>query len=98
MAIPSGGVEPNETVETALARELEEETGLELVGMPNLHGIFLNREVSKRDHVLVYICETAGEVSARSPSLEISSLSFFRPGASARRHRTRHQAKIGRNL
>ena len=77
---PGGGVEPNEAAERALARELEEETGLRLVGMPKLHGVFFNYSVSKHDHVLVYLCETAGEISANSHSPEIASASFFELG------------------
>lgn len=74
---PGGGVEPDETVETALARELGEETGLSLIGMPKLHGVLFNHSVSKHDHVLVYICETAGEVSARLQGPEIAKAGFF---------------------
>lgn len=43
---PGDGVESNETVENALTRKLKEETGLKLVGIPHLHDIFDNREVS----------------------------------------------------
>ena len=53
--MPGGGVEPDETAEEALARELEQKTGLKATGVPKLHGIFLNRSVSKHDHVLVYL-------------------------------------------
>lgn len=80
MAFPGGGVEPNETVERALAKELEEETGLTLVGRTILHGVFFNHSVSKHDHVLVYLCETAGEVSASSESPEIAEAGFFELG------------------
>lgn len=74
---PGGGVEKNETAESALARELEQETGLKLIGVPELHGIYFNRSVSVRDHVLVYLCETNGEVLAKPHSLEIAEAKFF---------------------
>lgn len=77
---PGGGVEPNETVERALARELKEETSLTLVGRPMLHGVFFNHSVSKYDHVLVYLCETAGEASASPQSSEIADVGFFELG------------------
>ncbi len=74
---PGGGVEKNETAESALARELEQETGLKLIGVPELHGIYFNRSVNARDHVLVYLCETHGEVLAKPHSLEIAETKFF---------------------
>ncbi|MBX7460390.1 NUDIX domain-containing protein [Qipengyuania huizhouensis] len=77
---PGGGVEPNEIVEDALARELKQETGLQLISSPKLHGIFFNHAVSKYDHVLVYICETQGEVSCDLLDLEISKVGYFRIG------------------
>ena len=39
---PGGGVEWNETIQTALARELEEEVGMSLSAPAQLHGIFGN--------------------------------------------------------
>lgn len=63
-----------------LARELEEETGLSLVGRPKLHSVFSNQSVSKHDQVLVYLCETAGKTAAISQSLEIAHASFFDHG------------------
>lgn len=74
---PGGGVEPHETVEAALSRELVEETGLRLVGVPKLHGIFFNRSVSQHDHVLVYLCETVGDLSKGLQSPEIADVGFF---------------------
>ena len=74
---PGGGVEPDETAEEALARELEQETGLKVLGAPRLHGIFANRSVSKHDHVLVYLCDTQSNAPLKSDSLEIAEASFF---------------------
>lgn len=47
---PGGGVEPDETAEKALAMELEQETGLKIVGPRKLYGIFFNRSVGKHYH------------------------------------------------
>lgn len=74
---PGGGVELNETAEEALAKELRQETGLQLVGRPRLHGIFLNSAVSSRDHVLTYLCRTEGQLPGLSPSPEIAELGYF---------------------
>src|ERR1044072_10030927 len=53
--LPGGGVETGETVREALARELMEEGGITALGSPDLHGIFFNSRVSRRDHVSVFL-------------------------------------------
>ena len=52
---PGGGVEWNECLEDALARELYEETLVEITGRAELHGVFSNFKKFKGDHVCLFI-------------------------------------------
>jgi len=80
--LPGGGVELGETVEAALIRELMEEGGIALGEAPELFGIYLNRAVSVRDHVVVYVCRRCRQVKPpHLPNLEILEAGFFAPDA-----------------
>ena len=75
---PGGGVEPRETLRQALARELEEEAGVVLGEEPRLHGVFLNRRYSQRDHVAVFVCRAWTQpYPPKVPNLEILECRFF---------------------
>lgn len=75
--LPGGGVEPGETMEKALARELLEEGGVELLGAPELRSIHFNRQASRRDHVAVYLITRFRRTGPHTPNLEISEAGFF---------------------
>jgi 8-oxo-dGTP pyrophosphatase MutT (NUDIX family) len=76
--LPGGGVEQGETAEAALTRELMEEGGIALSEPPELFGIYLNRSVSVRDHVLLYVCRRCRQVQPpQLPNLEIVEAGFF---------------------
>jgi 8-oxo-dGTP pyrophosphatase MutT (NUDIX family) len=79
--LPGGGVETGESVFTALARELAEEANIELAGAPQLHGIFFNRGISRRDHVAVFVVRAFRQKAAPEPDREIIAHGFFPVGA-----------------
>ncbi|MBZ0128404.1 MAG: NUDIX domain-containing protein [Rhodobacteraceae bacterium] len=74
---PGGGVEKGRTSRHTLDKELRQETGLELTGKPKLHGVFFNSAVSRRDHILVYLCDFKGELTDRPTSMEIAEVGLF---------------------
>ena len=79
--LPGGGVEVGETFRDALARELMEEGRIEVLEAPALHGIFLNRHVSRRDHVAVYLVRHFRQDRLPEPNREIAACGFFEVGA-----------------
>jgi ADP-ribose pyrophosphatase YjhB (NUDIX family) len=75
--LPGGGVERNEALRAALARELLEETGIEICGSPKLHSIFSNFARSKGDHIAVYIIHDWRQTGEPKTGLEIIGRRFF---------------------
>ena len=74
---PGGGVEAGETCMEALTRELMEEASVALEGPPRMHGVFLNAQSSRRDHVAVYVVRTFRVLGERAPDWEIEEARFF---------------------
>ena len=75
--LPGGGVEVGETAFEAMRRELQEEGNITFTGRPDLHGIFFNRHVSQRDHVVVYIVRDYHQPTKPPPNREIVDCGFF---------------------
>ncbi len=76
--LPGGGVDPGETVAAAAAREVVEETGVTTTGAPRLFALYLNRRVSRRDHVALLVFDApVGRPTPRRAALEIAEVGFF---------------------
>lgn len=75
--MPGGGVDPGETFEQALHREIMEEGGFALDAAPELFGLYLSRHVSKRDHVALYVCRSWRQPNPpKVPNFEICECGF----------------------
>lgn len=74
--LPGGGVEPGETMQDALARELLEEAQVVAGAPPVLHGIFLSHATA-RDHVAVYVLRDYRLLGPRAGDAEIAEAGFF---------------------
>jgi 8-oxo-dGTP pyrophosphatase MutT (NUDIX family) len=75
--LPGGGVEIGETFLEGAIRELREEANIEPLEPLKLHGIFLNRFLSRRDHVAVYLLRQFRQESLPKPNWEIVESGFF---------------------
>lgn len=76
--LPGGGVEPGETLQAALARELMEEGGIALDRPAELFGLYLNRRVSRRDHVALFVSRAWTQAKPpKVPNFEIVECGFF---------------------
>ncbi len=75
--LPGGGVESGETMSEALARELVEEGRVHVIGAPVLHGVYLNRRASPRDHVALFVVRDFHVDGPHQPDHEIAEAGFF---------------------
>ena len=75
--LPGGGVDKGESVTSAVARELFEETNIKLAGEPKLQGVFFNNRESRRDHVVLFIVRDFVQEKPPEPDYEIIEHGFF---------------------
>jgi ADP-ribose pyrophosphatase YjhB (NUDIX family) len=75
--LPGGGVEVDETLMTALTRELREEGNIELSEQPDFFAIYFNRRASRRDHVALYVVRAFHQSAPPQPNHEIIAHGFF---------------------
>ena len=75
--LPGGGLSAGESAEACIAREIQEETGLELGNSAELIGVFHNQNATKRDHVVLFTASTSSDALPISKTFEIKSSEFF---------------------
>ena len=78
---PGGGVEKNESVLSALTRELDEEAGITLKGTPDLFGIYSHHPVYPGDHIVLFVVRAWDQPHVPPPNREIAGQGFFQAGA-----------------
>ena len=77
--MPGGGVEKNEAIAEALARELQEEVGIELAGPPELFGIYSHFDAFPADHIALFVVRSWRQATVPPPNREILEQRFFAP-------------------
>lgn len=75
--LPGGGVERRETALQALEKEMREEGNLVAGDPPQLFHFYFNNRTSKRDHVLLYVCENVRQTTPKQRDREILEAGFF---------------------
>jgi ADP-ribose pyrophosphatase YjhB (NUDIX family) len=77
--LPGGGVQPGESYERALARELGEEIGLDAFRIERVLGVYHDTVTLKDDHVVAYVVRTEAAAPALKTAdpFEIQAVAWF---------------------
>jgi len=75
--LPGGGVEPGETLLTALRREMLEEGNIDIGPAPEFFGLYFNPAASNRDHVALFVLPSFKQTAPPQPNAEIVAHGFF---------------------
>ncbi len=75
--LPGGGVEIGQSAAEALVQELREEAGVTLTAPAQLHGLFFNPRVGRRDHIAVFVVRDFAWNGPPPPNREIAEARFW---------------------
>ena len=78
---PGGGVEVNETIHETVRREVEEETGVQTIGNPQLFGVYANFKAFPSDHIALFVVRDWRRLRVPEPNAEIAEVGFFAPSS-----------------
>lgn len=73
--LPGGGVKNKEPFITAVIREVREETGVEVIGDPELYGVYLRMAHGVSDYSALFVIKNFQQFSQSSP--EIKAIGWF---------------------
>lgn len=74
---PGGGVEKGESAETAVRRELLEETGVAIEGRPEFFGLYTNFSAFPSDHIALFLVRHFRQMPEPPLGWEIRERGFF---------------------
>jgi 8-oxo-dGTP pyrophosphatase MutT (NUDIX family) len=75
--MPGGGVEKHEAIAETLARELQEEVGIELTAKPELFGVYSHFDTFPADHIALFVVRDWRQTRVPLPNREIAEQRFF---------------------